>query len=110
MSTAFNTLPIELNKAIVHNFDSDKDIATYRLICQATNNAVDADNLSFWRIKFREKYAFKEGIANDRLQRIYQRRSKLLRHGKKLDFFRGHKKREKEVLIMLKDMIVGVCP
>jgi hypothetical protein len=108
-STAFNTLPIELNKAIAHYLDADKDIATYRRISRATNNAIDADRLSFWRAKFREKYAFKEGVSNERLQRVYQRRSRLLRRGIKLDFFRGHVKREREVLMMLKDMIIGTC-
>jgi hypothetical protein len=39
----------------------DKDIATYRLICRVTNDAIDADRGSFWRTKFREKFALKEG-------------------------------------------------
>ncbi|KAF1943214.1 hypothetical protein EJ02DRAFT_343604 [Clathrospora elynae] len=107
-STAFNSLPIELNKAIVHELDADKDIATYRLICRATNDAIDADKLSFWRAKYREKYAFKEGVPNNQLQRKYQRRSRLLRRGVRYDFFRGHKKHELAAIEILRELIVGM--
>ncbi|XP_014555418.1 hypothetical protein COCVIDRAFT_38776 [Bipolaris victoriae FI3] len=105
-NTAFNSLPIELNKAIVHYLDNDKDIATYRLICRSTNDAIDADRQSFWRAKFREKYDFLEGTPNNQLRRMYQRRSKLLRCGTKYGFFRGHGKTEARVVKMLKDLII----
>ncbi|KAF1835515.1 hypothetical protein BDW02DRAFT_523110 [Decorospora gaudefroyi] len=105
-TTAFNALPIELNKAIVHQLETDKDIATYRLICPATNDAIDADRLSFWRTKFREQYAFKESLSNARMQQLYQRRSKLLRHGTRYDFFHGYEKHEAYVVRMLRDLIV----
>ncbi|KAH7385622.1 hypothetical protein BKA66DRAFT_528087 [Pyrenochaeta sp. MPI-SDFR-AT-0127] len=105
-SGAFNSLPIELNKAIAHEFESDKDIISYRLVCRATNDAIDADNCSFWRAKFREKYAFKEDSSNTTLARHYQNRARQLRRGLAYDFFRGHKRREKDVVKVLRDLIV----
>ncbi|CAO2650395.1 Nn.00g016870.m01.CDS01 [Neocucurbitaria sp. VM-36] len=105
-SGAFNILPIELNKAIAHELDTDRDIATYRLICRVTNDAIDADDKSFWRVKYRENYALKEGLSNARLARTYQNRAKQLRRGIGYDFFRGHKKREVDVVEVLRDLIV----
>ncbi|KAF2131437.1 hypothetical protein P153DRAFT_421501 [Dothidotthia symphoricarpi CBS 119687] len=105
-TTAFNTLPIELNKVIAHELDTDKDIATFRLICRSTNDAIDADKYSFWRARFREKYAAKEGMSNKEMKRTYQLRCKQLRRGIVYDFFRGHKKREVDVLEVLKDLIL----
>ncbi|KAH6615265.1 hypothetical protein C7974DRAFT_443417 [Boeremia exigua] len=105
-STAFNRLPIELNKAIAQYLDTDKDIVSFRLVCRGTNDAIDADYGSFWRYMFREKYAFKEGPTNKELRRAYQRRSKMLRRGTGYDFFRGYKKREQDVIEVLRDLIV----
>ncbi|CAG5156861.1 uncharacterized protein ALTATR162_LOCUS4654 [Alternaria atra] len=105
-ATAFNSLPIELNKAIGHELEDDKDIAIYRLVCHATNDAIDADRLSFWRAKYREKYDFKDCLTNLQLRRIYQRRSKQLRRGINYPFFHGDRQGERQVVNMLKDMIV----
>jgi hypothetical protein len=77
------------------------------LICRATNDAIDADHKSFWRTKFREKYAYKEGISNEKSARMYKRRAKYIRRGTGYNFFRGHKKREVDVLEVLRDLIVG---
>lgn len=63
--------------------------------------------MSFWRAKFRERYALKEEVPNARLQRLYQRRSKHLRRGTGYDFFRGNKRRETDVAEVLRDLIVG---
>jgi hypothetical protein len=38
---------------------------------------------------------------------VYQRRSKALRRGTALNFFRGYKKREQAALEVLRDLIVG---
>lgn len=105
-AVAFNSLPIELNKAIAHELESDRDIASYRLICRATNDAIDADNRSFWRAKFRKRYVFQEGKTNGELQKLYQHRSKLLRRGTGYDLFRGKDDPEREVVEMLRDLIV----
>ncbi|KAF2995871.1 hypothetical protein E8E13_004081 [Curvularia kusanoi] len=104
--TAFNTLPIELNKAIAHCLDTDKDIISFRLVCRATNDAIDADRGSFWRLRFRERYAYKSGLVNKDLRRAYQRRSKMLRRGTGYDFFHGYRKREQDVIEVLRDLIV----
>jgi hypothetical protein len=79
----------------------------YRSICRSTLDAVDADNASFWRAKFREQFALPKGANNKALKRSYQRRAKLLRRGTGYDFFRGHKGRETDVVSMLKELIVG---
>ncbi|KZM28198.1 hypothetical protein ST47_g682 [Ascochyta rabiei] len=104
--TAFNTLPIELNKAIAHYLETDKDIVSFRLVCRGTNDAIDADHGTFWRHMFRKNYAFKDGLTNKELRRMYQRRAKMLRRGTGYDFFRGYKKREQDVVEVLKDLIV----
>lgn len=101
---------LQLNKAIAHYLNTDKDIVSFRLICRRTNDAIDADHGSFWRHRFREKYAFKEGTSNKELRRAYQRRSKMLRRGTGYDFFRGYKKRERDVVEVLRDLIVGKDP
>ncbi|KAL5120293.1 hypothetical protein ACEQ8H_001851 [Pleosporales sp. CAS-2024a] len=96
-NTAFSTLPIELNQAIAHQLDNDVDIARFRAICRGTNDAVDADNGSFWRARFRNKYALKDGRSNTLLKKTYQKRAKQLRRGTGYDFFRGHKMLEMDV-------------
>lgn len=40
---------------------------------------------------------------------MYQRRAKMLRRGTGYDFFRGYKKREQDVIEVLRDLIVGEC-
>lgn len=97
----------QLNKAIAHHLDTDKGIISFRLVCRATNDAIDADHGSFWRHVFRRKYAIKPGTTNKDLRRLYQRRAKTLRRGTGYDFFRGFKKREQDVVEILKDLIVG---
>jgi hypothetical protein len=97
----------QLNKAIAHDLETDKDIATYRLICHSTNDAVEADHGSFWRAKFREKYTLAKGANNKVLKKSYQRRAKLLRRGTGYEFFRGHRSRESDVVSMLRELIVG---
>jgi hypothetical protein len=97
----------QLNQAIAHELNTDKDIAAYRLICRGTNDAIDADRGSFWRTKFRAKFAFKEGLSNKELKRLYQRRTKQLRRGTGYDFFWGYRKREMDVVAVLKELIIG---
>jgi hypothetical protein len=75
--------------------------------CRGTLDAVDADGGSFWRARFREKFAFAEGCQNDELRRAYQSRMQQLRRGTGYPFFRGHNMREKDVAGVLKELIVG---
>ncbi len=97
----------KLNKVIAHELDEDADIAAFRLICRATKDAIDADGRSFWRAKFREKYDMKEGLSNTELSKLYKNRARQLRWGTEYSFFRGHKKREKQAVRILRDLIVG---
>ncbi|KAH8727517.1 hypothetical protein GQ44DRAFT_648578 [Phaeosphaeriaceae sp. PMI808] len=106
LATAFNQLPIELNKAIAHYLDTDKDIATYRLICRGTNDAIDADRGSFWRAKFRENFDYHESRSNAEFKKVYQHRTKYLRRGTGYSFFRGYRRREMDVVAVLRDLIV----
>ncbi|KAF2472211.1 uncharacterized protein BDR25DRAFT_367005 [Lindgomyces ingoldianus] len=105
-TAAFNKLPIELNKQIVHYLDTDRDICSFRLICKNTNHAVDGDNLSFWRSRFRDAFAMKPGSSNNVLKKQYQRRKRYLRLGAGVDFYRGWTKQEQKVLRVLRDLIV----
>jgi hypothetical protein len=98
----------QLNQAIARQLETDKDIAIYRSLCRSTWDAVDADNGSFWRARFREKYALRNGRSNAELMDAYQRRRKQLRHGSGYDFFRGHARREVDVVEVLKELIVGM--
>jgi hypothetical protein len=75
--------------------------------CRGTLDAIDADGGSFWRARFREKFAFAEGRQNDELRRSYQHRMRQLRRGTGYPFFRGHNMREKDVVGVLKELIVG---
>ncbi|KAF2691128.1 hypothetical protein K458DRAFT_382702 [Lentithecium fluviatile CBS 122367] len=104
-TTAFNKLPIELNKNVAHFLENDADIANFSAICRATNHAVDGDNLSFWRAKFREKYVLMTGTKNRELKSKYKRRAKYLRRGTGLQFIRGHTGTEKRITAILTDLI-----
>ncbi|KAF2189704.1 hypothetical protein K469DRAFT_561995 [Zopfia rhizophila CBS 207.26] len=106
-TTAFNKLPIELNKEIAQYLDSDRDICNYRLICRRTNDAVDGDNFSFWRIRFRETFAMKErsGVQNNILKKQYEDRKMCLRLGTGVKFHCGNEKSERKVMQVLKDLI-----
>lgn len=127
LDVAFNTLPIEachttlsylrpartnnlqqLNQGIARYLESDKDFVAFRATCRGARNAIDADNGSFWRAVFREKFALRQGRTNKDLRRTYQRRMKLLRRGTGYDFYWGHSKREQDVVEVLQDIIVGM--
>ncbi|KAF2869747.1 hypothetical protein BDV95DRAFT_85486 [Massariosphaeria phaeospora] len=104
-TTAFNRLPIELNKTIAHCLETDKDIYAFRRICRATDNACDGDNHSFWRAKFREKYALKAGTPNNVLKAQYLKRGKWLNRSTTYPFHKGQERREIKALAVLRDLI-----
>jgi hypothetical protein len=98
----------QLNQAIARYLETDKDIANYSFICVKTHDAVNADRGSFWRAKFREKFALQaDRRTNDELMDLYKNRRKQLRRGTGYDFFRGHRTREKDVAKVLRELIVG---
>jgi hypothetical protein len=89
--------------------DNDADIANFNAICKATSFAIDGDNLSFWRARFREKFALMAGTKNKDLKSKYKRRAKYLRRGTGMQFIRGHTGTEKRVVAVLVDLIIGKC-
>lgn len=97
-----------MNKEIAQYLMQDQDIANFRLICRATHDAIDGDNESFWRKKFRDNYAYKDGETNQQLKMKYQKRAKHLNRGISMDWkYKGHKNYEIKVLDILIDLIVG---
>jgi len=100
----------QLNKMVAHLLETDKDIASFSAICRSTHDAIDGDLFSFWRTKFRETYAFKEGRPNLQLRKEYQYRSKNLGRGVGLDFSRlGRGNSEMRVMKVLRALIKGRC-
>jgi hypothetical protein len=126
---AFNILPVEvchvdhypytnqnpadelsqLNQAIARGLDTDKDIVAFRASCMGARNAIDADNGSFWRNRFREKFALRSGRTSKDLRKTYQDRVEWLKRGTGYDFHWGHNKKEQDVVRILQDIIVGTC-
>jgi hypothetical protein len=99
----------QLNQLVAREINTDKDIASFRAICRNTRDAIDADMGSFWRAKFREKFALRAGTSNMELQTTYQRRMKQLRRGTGYGFFRGHRQREIDVVGVLRELVLGKC-
>lgn len=87
--------------------EDDKDISNYASICTVTRNAIEGDNLSFWRVKWRQRFALLEDRTNRELRRIFKRRAKYLRRGMVLVWNRGRTPRELSVIGVLKELIVG---
>ncbi|KAH7414389.1 hypothetical protein DE146DRAFT_763127 [Phaeosphaeria sp. MPI-PUGE-AT-0046c] len=103
---AFNILPVELNHAIARYLETDKDIVAFRASCRGAKDAIDADNGSFWREKFRRKFALRRGRTNKELKKAYQRRMRWLHRGTGYDFHWGQKRREKDTVEVLREIIV----
>lgn len=100
----------QLNWNIAHYLDADKDVCNFRLVCRSTRDAIDGDNGSFWRTKFRSKYSYAvEGAgSNAELRDEYQMRAKYLRGGLTEKFaYLGWDAPEKKILEVLKSLIVG---
>ncbi|KAK5157203.1 hypothetical protein LTR04_005479, partial [Oleoguttula sp. CCFEE 6159] len=108
MADSFNSLPIELNKIIATSIEGDKDFCNYRLICHATNDAVEGDGQSAWRHRFLNhfdppRFKHKSGPPNTQLKALYQQRRKWLRRGTR--FRMGLSRAEGECLKVLRDLI-----
>jgi hypothetical protein len=92
---------------VANYLDADRDIASFSRTCRATRGAVHGDGLSYWRVKFREKYAYKKATSNKTLKRKYQSRQQVLREGTGVYFLHGHSEGEQKVVAVLKDLING---
>ncbi|KAK5137404.1 hypothetical protein LTR08_008982 [Meristemomyces frigidus] len=83
----FDNLPIETCQQIASYLDSERDLCHYRLTCQSTHDAVDADSCSFWRRRFLatfEKPTWSSG-NNLRYKAAYQKRKRALMFGAKFE-------------------------
>ncbi|RMZ69005.1 Major facilitator superfamily domain general substrate transporter [Pyrenophora seminiperda CCB06] len=103
---AFEILSTEVNQLILRELkDSDKDIASYRMICRTTRDVIDGDHI-FWRAVFGKKYDVKCGLSTRQMQALYYSRAYLLRRGRQFDFFRGRLPGERKVVEMLQTLII----
>ena len=101
---------------IALSFESDKDVASFREVCQSTRNAVDADACSFWRRRF--LMAFEKppdwrpsgdrARDNRRYRNEYSHRQVVLKRG--ADFALGSRWSEQKCLRVILDMILGELP
>ncbi|KAJ4296664.1 hypothetical protein N0V90_006712 [Kalmusia sp. IMI 367209] len=109
LATAFNTLPIELNKEIAHHLDDHKDIANFSLICKAARDAINGDGFSFWRTKFSNDFARPSTKTNKHMRKQFMHRWQWMRHYTnpklRLSFIRGHGEREVIIVNVLKELI-----
>lgn len=102
----FNDLPIEILQHIAAQIEGDNDLGKYRFVCKATKESVDADNLSFWRRRFHERFEKSAVITNNaEFKRVYQRRRFWLKNG--AIFKTGDTRKEKECLEVLRELVVG---
>lgn len=87
---------------------SDKDVASFRLICHSTNDAIDADYNRFWFLRWRQQYdspkAPHRGHAHTK--RVYQDRVRDMHKGFR-KFTGGKSPREKVYLEAIKQIIIG---
>ncbi|KAH0303032.1 hypothetical protein KCU71_g10815, partial [Aureobasidium melanogenum] len=104
---AFEILPIRQSIA---GYLDDKSIASYRLICRSTKNALDEDEGSFWRTQFLETYDPSKQtptgtrfVVNGWFKEQYQCRKRIERQ--RFDFQTGNSQKEMECLSLLKDLI-----
>lgn len=82
------------------------------MACRATRDAIDGDMESFWRAKFRGKYAYavEKAGSNANLREEYQKRAKYLRRGLTERFSHlGGNKHERMITNILCSLIVGKC-
>lgn len=98
----------QMNQRIVYYLTDHKDIANFSLICTATRDAINGDNYSAWRTKFREEFAMLPGKTNYQLRRRYQYRWGWMHRfiDGKIPFLRGTTKAEKAILSVLQELIV----
>jgi hypothetical protein len=85
---------------------SDQDLASFRLVCHATNNAVDDDRNYFWRQRFNLYYDATHPSRNAAaLKILYQGRRGWQRKAPR--FSSGNSKTEQSCLRIIKGIIIG---
>lgn len=117
---------MQLNQKIAFLL-ADKDLASFRRVCQSTHHAIDADGCSFWRRRFVQVFETpalrltgRRLEDNEKYRNEYQTRKRVLhviepvfqKHGEKpkLKFDMGRTRNEKLALRVLRDLIIGMPP
>lgn len=101
---AFNSLSLELNEQIATFLHTDRDACNFRLICHATNAAVDSYRCGVWRDRYAQRYDMPEKKGGREISMLYKLRSKLLRKSAK--FMIGQEPREIRCMEILRDLVV----
>lgn len=111
-SNPFDSLPIETSQQIASYLDSDTDLCSFRLSCHATDDAVNADSYSFWRMRFISQFEKpdwktkgKKLVDNQKYKEQYQLRKRVLKNG--AVFMAGESGKEKLCLAVLRELILG---
>lgn len=103
----FDNLAIETRQRIAGFVEYDKDLCSFRGICRSTNDAIDADNCSFWRRRFLAHFDLPiNTLSNQEYRTAYQRRRHILKNGAAFDA--GMTEREHMCIKELMEMILGV--
>ncbi|RMZ12380.1 hypothetical protein D0860_02986 [Hortaea werneckii] len=78
----FDLLPIETCQHI-GGYLNDRDLCTYRLVCQSTHNAIDADGFSFWRRRFITTFEKPTWTTSNNIKyrQAYHKRRRALMYG-----------------------------
>ncbi|KAI9700178.1 MAG: hypothetical protein M1820_006846 [Bogoriella megaspora] len=104
MARAFQKLPLEINQAIAGFIEADSDLVAFAFICRETNNAIDADNCSFWRRRFLGCFTGVVGDTNFDMKDRYKERRSILRKG--ATFKLGGRMLEKQCLGLIQDLLL----
>lgn len=106
----FTDLAVETKQHIASFIESDIDLCNFRLVISSMNNAVDDDNLSFWRRRFLAHFD-KFTATGDRYEvnlshKVkYQERKHYLKYGAL--FQNGETDKEMQCLVMVVEMMLG---
>lgn len=85
--------------------DSDREVCNFRLICHATNAAVETYRCGVWRTRFARRFDMLEKIGGRQISMMYKLRTKILHKSAK--FSMGQEPREIRCLELLRDLVLG---
>ena len=99
------TLYFQINCLIASYIGEDRNVAAFAAACHSTHAAVYCHRAQVWRTLFRESFSLPPDISNNVLRQVYTRRRRTMRRG--ASFAHGQNGREKECLIVLRDIIIS---
>ena len=86
--------------------DTDREVCDFRLICKATDFAVQTYRCGVWRDRYARRYDMPENNQGGKvIMMMYKVRSRILRKSAK--FCMGQDLREINCMKVLRDLIVG---